>query len=123
MKTRDREVRAHEQAHKAVGGALAGPIHLSYKTGPDGKLYAAGGSVPIDLSTIPDDLAATIRKMQQVQAAATAPAEPSGADRQIAAQAAATLAQAQMELAKQRFSKMKDGSEVAPANGVLKMTA
>jgi hypothetical protein len=123
LKKRDQEVRAHEQAHKAVGGALAGSIHFVTQTGPDGKAYAVGGSVPIDLSTIPDDLDATIRKMQRAQAAALAPGEPSSADRQIAAEAAATMAQAQVDLAKKRFVKMQGGGDSAPANGVLQMTA
>lgn len=123
LKKRDQEVRAHEQAHKAVGGALAGSIHYVTQTGPDGKAYAVGGSVPIDLSTIPDDLDATIRKMQRAQAAALAPGEPSSADRQIAAEAAATMAQAQVDIAKKRFEKMQGNGESAPANGVLQMTA
>jgi hypothetical protein len=40
---RDREVRAHEAAHAAAGGALAGVPHYDYVTGPDGRRYAAGG--------------------------------------------------------------------------------
>lgn len=124
LKKRDSEVRAHEQAHKAVGATLAGSIQLSYQTGPDGKSYAVGGSVPIDLSTIPGDLEATISKMQRVQSAALAPASPSGPDQQIAAQAAASAAQARMTLAKERFSSMQpsDSSKVDNAYSLM-MTA
>ena len=35
MAARDAEVRAHEQAHKAVGGALTGSISYSTEKGPD----------------------------------------------------------------------------------------
>jgi hypothetical protein len=42
---------------------------------------------------------ATVDKMQQVQRAALAPAEPSGADLAIAAQAAQLIAQARAEIA------------------------
>jgi hypothetical protein len=123
MKTRDREVRTHEQAHKAVGGSLAGSIHLSYQTGPDGKLYADGGSVPIDLSSVPGDLDATIRKMERVQAAALAPASPSGPDQQIAADAAATAAQARLSLAKERFTAMANDNSASSGPSSLLMTA
>jgi hypothetical protein len=124
LKKRDSEVRAHEQAHKAVGATLAGSIQLSYQTGPDGKSYAVGGSVPIDLSTIPGDLEATVSKMQRVQSAALAPASPSGPDQQIAAQAAASAAQARMTLAKERFSSMQpsDSNKVDNAYSLM-MTA
>ena len=98
LKQRDTEVRAHEQSHRAAGGQYAGAVSLDYTRGPDGKNYATDGSVPIDLSAVKDDPAATIRKMQQIKRAALAPGDPSGADRQIASQAAQIEQQAQAEL-------------------------
>ncbi|MEM9101611.1 MAG: putative metalloprotease CJM1_0395 family protein [Pseudomonadota bacterium] len=98
LKARDVEVRAHEQAHANVGGSLAGAPSYSYTRGPDGVLYATSGEVPIDLSTEPGDPEATIAKMEQVIRAALAPAEPSGQDRRVAAQAAAIAADARSEL-------------------------
>lgn len=102
LKARDREVRAHEQAHKAVGGAYTGAISYTYQKGPDGRSYAVGGEVPIDASEIPGDPEATIEKMRIVKAAALAPAEPSGQDRKVAAQADAKAAAARAELNAQR---------------------
>lgn len=104
LQQRDREVRTHEQAHKSAGGAYAGSIHLDYTTGPDGKRYASSGHVNIDVSPVKGDPEATLRKMQVVQRAATAPADPSGADRSVAAQAAATATQARAEMAAKRYS-------------------
>lgn len=95
----DQEVRAHEQAHAAVGGVYAGAPSYTYTRGPDGKRYAVAGEVSIDTGSVPGDPQATMRKMQVVIRAALAPAEPSGADRQVAAQAQITLAQARVELA------------------------
>jgi hypothetical protein len=66
------------------------------------------GEVPIDVSPVAGDPRATIDKMQQVRAAALAPAEPSGADRRIAAEAQQTLAQAQAELV-QQMAQASDG--------------
>jgi len=99
MVTRDREVRAHEQAHAAVGGQYAGAPTYDYQRGPDGRLYAAGGEVSIDTGAISGDPQATIDKMQVVMQAASAPAEPSGQDRRVQAQAAAILSEAMAELA------------------------
>lgn len=102
LKQRDREVRAHEQAHVAAGGQyVRGGIKYEYQRGPDGRTYAVGGHVNIDVSEAgtPE---ATITKMQQVKRAALAPAEPSGADRAVAATAAQKEQQARMEILEQR---------------------
>ncbi|MDR1685233.1 MAG: hypothetical protein LBR82_02125 [Desulfovibrio sp.] len=98
LKARDREVRAHEQAHAAVGGGFAGAPSYEMQTGPDGKRYAVGGEVPIDVSpaATPE---ATIAKARRIRAAASAPAQPSGADRGIAARASAMEAEALREKA------------------------
>ena len=99
LASRDREVRSHEQAHAAVGGSYAGAPTYSFKRGPDGQAYAVGGEVSIDVSPIPNDPAATLRKMELVQQAALAPAEPSAQDLRVAAQAQVLAAQARSELA------------------------
>lgn len=99
LQLRDAEVRAHEAAHQAVGGALAGGASFSYQTGPDGRRYAIGGEVPVSLSSgrTPQE---TIQRMQQVKAAALAPANPSSADLAIAAAASQMAAQAQVEMSR-----------------------
>lgn len=98
LKARDTEVRVHEQAHASVGGQYAGSPSYEYQRGPDGQKYAVGGEVQIDVAEVEGDPEATIEKMQTVRAAALAPAEPSGADRAIAADATQKLAAAQDEL-------------------------
>ena len=99
LKQRDQEVKAHEQAHLAAAGRYArGGASYTYEVGPDGRQYAVGGEVPIDVSEVPDDPLATIEKAGIVARAALAPADPSGADRAIAAKAAALAAKARQEL-------------------------
>ncbi len=100
LKARDIEVRAHEQAHAAVGGQYAGSPQYDYQTGPDGKRYAVGGSVSIDVSA-ESDPKATIQKMQIVKRAAMAPAEPSAQDYKVAAAATQKEQEARAELSKQ----------------------
>jgi len=97
LKERDLEVRAHEMAHLANAGQYArgGPTY-SYQQGPDGRRYAVGGEVPIDLGK-EQTPAQTLQKMQAVKRAALAPAQPSAADRSIAATAAALESQARRE--------------------------
>ncbi|MCA8959220.1 MAG: hypothetical protein KDC38_01855 [Planctomycetes bacterium] len=97
LRKRDREVRSHEQAHKSAAGAHAGAIAFEFETGPDGRRYAVGGSVPIDTSPVPGDPDATIRKMEQVRKAAVAPAQPSAQDRQVMATAQRQLNEARAE--------------------------
>jgi len=98
LASRDREVRAHEAAHSSIGGQYAGGASFTLKQGPNGISYAIGGEVPIDISAIPDNPEATIRKMQTVQRAALAPAEPSSADRAVAAQAVQIAQQARAQM-------------------------
>lgn len=101
LAARDREVRAHEQAHAAAAGQYASSPSYEYVRGPDGVSYAVGGSVQIDTSPIPGDPEATLRKAEQLQRAANAPAEPSGQDRQVAAQVAQMEQQARAEIREQ----------------------
>ncbi len=99
LKKRDTEVKAHEQAHIAVGGQYVGSASFDFQTGPDGVRYAVGGEVPIDVSEIPDDPEATATKMEIVQKAALAPVEPSAADRAIASSASMKEMEARSEIA------------------------
>jgi len=111
LKARDREVRAHEAAHQAVGGQYAGAMSFTYQRGPDGAQYAVGGEVSIDLSPVQGDPRATIEKMRIVRAAAMAPAEPSGQDRAVAAQAMQIMLQAQSELAAETGTSSRAASD------------
>lgn len=98
LKNRDKEVRSHEAAHAAVGGAYTGSPSYSYQQGPDGKRYAVEGEVSVDLSIIKGDPRATIAKMQKVHAAALAPVNPSIQDTRVASTATQLILQAQSEL-------------------------
>ena len=102
LKQTDQQVRQHEQAHKTVGGPYAGEVELETITGPDGREYAVAGEVDIDVSPIPNNPAATIRKAEIVERAALAPAEPSSQDIQVARKAQQMRIEAQQELNEQR---------------------
>ena len=106
LKARDREVRAHEQAHAAVGGQYAGSPSYEFETGPDGQQYAVGGEVSIDISeeSDPED---TLAKMQQVRAAALAPAEPSPQDFRVASEASRIAGEARAELSQETLEKQE----------------
>jgi hypothetical protein len=102
LKQRDRQVRTHEEAHKAAAGPLyrGGPTY-KFKTGPDGRDYAIGGSVKIDTGPgrTPEE---TIQKAQQIRRAALAPADPSSTDRAVAAKASRMESEARAQLNEQR---------------------
>ncbi|UTH74898.1 putative metalloprotease CJM1_0395 family protein [Chromobacterium sp. IIBBL 290-4] len=101
LQSRDTDVRRHEAAHQAAGGALAGSATFTYQQGPDGKQYAIGGEVPIQLSkgTTPQQ---TIQNAETVHAAALAPSDPSGQDRAVAAEADQMEQQARSQLLQQQ---------------------
>jgi hypothetical protein len=123
LKQRDAEVRRHEQAHAAAGGAHTGAPHYHFEQGPDGQLYAVAGEVAVDASPVRDDPSATILKMQQVMRAALAPADPSGQDQRVAAAAAAALARARLELALEGSGQAKAADRAEPASGVSRERA
>ena len=110
LKKIDAAVRRHEMAHIAASaGNAASGASFEYKTGPDGQRYAVAGDVQIDLSGVPDDPEATIRKAQQVRNAALAPSDPSAQDRRVAAMASQMEMEARMELAKKRAEEPEKG--------------
>ncbi|MES2073864.1 MAG: putative metalloprotease CJM1_0395 family protein [Pseudomonadota bacterium] len=117
LQARDRQVRDHEQAHLAAAGGLAtsGPSY-SYQKGPDGVSYAVGGEVHIDVSPgrTPQD---TIARAKTIQAAALAPADPSGPDLAIAAQARQMEQQAAAELQQQQAQQQQDKLTAAYSAG------
>jgi len=122
LQSRDREVRAHEAAHMAAAGGLArGGASYSYETGPDNRRYAVGGEVSIDTSPgkSPEE---TLQKAQTIRAAAQAPAKPSQQDLAIAASAGQMAAEAQAELAAQRFSEKDTNYSSVQAKAVESYT-
>lgn len=99
LKTRDREVRAHEAAHLAAAAGLAlSGASFTYTHGADGRAYATGGEVSIDISPVADNPEATIAKARQIHRAALAPAQPSGQDHAVAARAVQMEAEARQEM-------------------------
>ncbi len=112
LKARDAEVRAHERAHvAAAGGHTKGGIKYETQRGPDNKEYAVGGHVNIDTAPIEGDPERTIRKAETVRRAALAPAEPSGADRGVAAAAANTAQAARAQLAEEARVELDESEE------------
>ncbi len=110
LAARDRQVRTHEEAHRAAAGSLyrSGPTY-DYVTGPDGRQYAVSGSVQIDTSAgrTPEE---TMRKAQLIQRSALAPVDPSGADRAVASAAAAMEARARHEQVAEKLASQHNAS-------------
>ena len=118
LKARDQEVRVHEQAHASTGGQYAGAPQYEYTTGPDNKRYVTDGEVSIDVSEekTPEE---TLKKMEQVRAAALAPAEPSSQDLKVAAEASQKATEARSEIAKSQTETASTGSTSAQSNGIV----
>lgn len=82
FKDLDAQTKIHEQTH-AAGAATTTPISYNYQVGPDGKLYATGGSVRFDTS-IPEDEGSANVKLEQLKDASSSVDSLSSADAQIA---------------------------------------
>ena len=85
---------------------MTGGASYTYEKGPDGRMYAVGGEVSISTKkgSTPEE---TIANARQVQAAAMAPANPSGQDFAVASSAKVMEMKAQQELAKEQQAKIR----------------
>jgi len=101
-KTVDADIRSHEQVHATIG-ATTTPISYNYQQGPDGKMYAVGGSVKLDVS-IPNDPKAAISKLDQLSKAVSGVDNMSGADLAIASAANTNKAILQLQEGKNENS-------------------
>jgi hypothetical protein len=90
---------------------VRGGARLTTQVGPDGRRYAVGGEVSIDVSEVEGDPRATLHKARAIQRAALAPVNPSAQDRAVAARAAAMAQEARQELARERAQPSPDGEE------------
>ncbi len=115
LEERDADVKRHEQAHFQAGGKYASPPKYEYQTGPDGKRYAVGGSVDIDMSEVPDDPQATLEKARVIKRAALAPEDPSAQDRKVARQADHMATDAQRQISEEQSSASKEVVAGMPA--------
>lgn len=111
LASREREVIAHEQAHKAAGAGVTGAISYTYTTGPDERRYITGGEVSIETpqASEPEQMLKVLEKVKQ---AALAPAEPSPQDLLVAASAQAQILTVKGELAAENSEELLLQDEV-----------
>ncbi len=103
LEAREREVRAHEQAHLRVGRDLIrGAASYTYQQGPDGRQYAVGGEVKIDTTGVAGDPEATEAKAYHIRETALAPTQPSNQDRAVASMASRMAQEARLEIQRQQ---------------------
>lgn len=112
LKRTDTKVKAHEQAHKSVGGQYTGAITYQRTTGPDSKQYVIGGEVSISTSDAPTPQE-TINKMQIVRRAALAPPDPSSQDKSVASIATSKELKARSALNEENQAKAEKIAEEA----------
>jgi len=98
VRARDAAVRTHEAAHLSTLGpyAASAVIYDTIAT-PDGPA-AVSGRIAVDLSEVPGDPEATLRKARVILAAAGAPGDPSATDARVAAEAYRLMSKAAAEL-------------------------
>lgn len=124
LAARDREVRAQETLHwREAGDAAMGPPRYTWQTGPDGRNYAVGGSVTMDLSGVRGDPRATQERLARVQRAAMAPASVSGAGEVSQADRSVAMQAEQMSQMLSGASRTVDSSTGANMLGIVQSPA
>ncbi|SFV52671.1 SrpA-related protein [hydrothermal vent metagenome] len=120
LAARDSEVKAHEAAHQSAAGGLAGAASYTYQQGPDGKMYAIGGEVPISMpsSSSPEE---TIQNARKVASAALAAGDPSPQDFSVASSARVMEMQAVQQKNKEALEK-QEGQETYAKSGEEEQT-
>ncbi len=78
LRARDQEVRTHEMAHAAALGRFCGVIRYTYQLGPDGRLYAIGGTTEVAAGSLNEDDAKA--RAEAIRKAAGVVSDPSNAD-------------------------------------------
>ena len=116
----DRNVRAHEAAHIAAGaGVVTGGASFSYTRGPDGKMYATAGEVPISMEK-EDTPQETIANARKIIAAAMAPSDPSPQDYKVAASAMQMENAAKIELSQEYTREIQESLKQSIQNSQQK---
>ena len=92
LEARDRAVRNEEERHAATAGQFGGAPQYTYRRGPDGKMYAVEGKVPIRLGNAGGTPEEQEKALRRVQAAAVSVQAPSSGDYAAVAGAATSLA-------------------------------
>jgi hypothetical protein len=103
----ERQARAEERAQRSAAGGHADGVQLRYEVGPNGERYVVAAEVPLDVTPVPGDPAATLRKMEVIIRAATS-GSPSISDRNVAAEAEQLARRARAELAAKRYAEAQD---------------
>jgi hypothetical protein len=75
--------------------------------GPDGRRYLVEAEVPFDVTAVPGDPEATLRKMEAIRRA-TSSGAPSSSARNAAAEAAQLALRARAQLAAERYAEAQD---------------
>ncbi len=89
LKLRDSAVRQEEEAHARLLGRHAGAIRYEYQIGPDGRVYVINGSVEVAPKFNSSDPEEIKKVLKMIQRAAVSVSNPSQADLNVAASAAA----------------------------------
>lgn len=108
LSQQDTEIRQYERAHLAVAGMVTrGGPHNEYRLGSDGRLYAVGGGVSLDINTGAGNYQRTLTKMEQVRRAALAPANLSIEDERVAALARYDIYRTRLETLNQQHEQAR----------------
>lgn len=99
--------RADERAQRAALAGYGNSVQLRYEVGPDGRHYLFEPGIPFDVTPVPGDPAATLRKMEAIRRA-TSSGSPSASARDAASEAAQLALRARAQLAAERYTEAQE---------------
>jgi hypothetical protein len=102
LSQQDTNIRRYERVHLAVAGMVTrGGPYNEYRLGSDGRLYAVGGEVSLNINTGAGNSQQTLTKMEQVRRAALAQANLAIEDQRAAALARYDVYRTRLEMLNQ----------------------
>jgi len=109
LKKIDKNVIEHEEQHQRTAGSLGSSPSYKYAIGPDGKNYAVGGHVNVQIKK-DSDPNKTIQNAEIVKRSALAPHDPSEQDLKVAYDADENISKAKLALAQKKEKQSKNAN-------------
>ena len=100
-------VGADEGAQRAALSGDVSRVQQRYEVDPEGRRYLVAAEVAVDVTPVPGDPAATLRKMDAIRRA-TSSGSPSSSARDAAAEATRLALQARAQLAAERYAEARE---------------
>jgi len=106
---------ADEPVPRAVLAGYVSSVQLQYEADPEARHDFVEANIPVDVTPVPGDPAATLRKMEAIRRAVSS-GSPSSSARDAAAEAAQLALRARAQLAAERYTEVREYQAKSPVS-------